>query len=155
MSYTYPCHQNDYMQLFCFRELIFWRLQLQLHLLALAESILEKCNSSWGKTLGLQLHFGNPRGIYFAKITLTLTFFNLSGTLKTLTSLNKEVRSFSYATIAFGVSPLFLSSAITAFGGSGGNFILAIIEFGAFQCIVPKYSCRLGKMESKESRLLI
>ena len=46
----YPCHQNDYMQLFCFRELIFWRLKLQLHIFkSLAELILEKRNSSWGK----------------------------------------------------------------------------------------------------------
>ena len=49
----------------------------------------------------------------------------------------KEVRPFSYATIAFGVSPLFLSLAITALGGSEGYFILAIIACGAFEFIVP------------------
>ena len=61
--------------------------------------------------------------------------------------------------VRFGVSPLFLSLAITgkftAFGGSEGYFILAIIAFGAFEFIVPKYYYRLGKMESEESRLLI
>ena len=34
-------------------------------------------------------------------------------------------------------------------------FGLAIIAFGAFQFIVPKYYYRLGNMEFKESRLLI
>ena len=33
----------------CFWELIFWRLQLQLLFKSLAELILEKYNSSWGK----------------------------------------------------------------------------------------------------------
>ena len=32
---------------------------------------------------------------------------------------------------------------------------MAIIAFGAFQFIVPKYNYRLGKMEFKESSLLI
>ena len=57
--------------------------------------------------------------------------------------------------MAFGFFPLFLPSATTAFGGPEGNFSLAIIAFGAFQFIVPKYYYRLGKMEFKESRLLI
>ena len=48
-----------------------------------------------------------------------------------------------------------LPLAITAFGGPEGYFSLAIIAFGAFQFIVPKYYCRLEKMELKESRLLI
>ena len=56
--------------------------------------------------------------------------------------------------MAFGVFPLFLLLAIVAFGGSEGYFSLAIIAFGAFVLIVPKYDCRLGKMESEESRLL-
>ena len=51
--------------------------------------------------------------------------------------------------------PLFLPLAITAFGGPEGYSSLAIIAFGAFQFIVPKYYCRLGKMEFKESSLLI
>ena len=50
---------------------------------------------------------------------------------------------------------MFLPLAITAFGGPEGNFLsLATIAFGVFQFIVPKYHHRLGKMESKESRLL-
>ena len=74
--------------------------------------------------------------------------------LKTLTSLNKEVGPFSQATIAFGVVPLFLPLAITAFGGPEGYFSLAIIALGAFQFNVPKYYYRLGKMEFKGSSLL-
>ena len=50
---------------------------------------------------------------------------------------------------------MFIPLAITAFGGPEGDFILAIIAFGAFEFILPKYYYRLGKMESKESRLLI
>ena len=76
-------------------------------------------------------------------------------TLKTLTSLNKEVRPFSQAIIAFGVIPLFLPLAITAFGGPEGCFSLAIIAFGAFQFIVPKHYYRLGKIEFEKSSLLI
>ena len=57
--------------------------------------------------------------------------------LKTLTSLNEEVRPFFPATIAFGVYSLFLPLAITAFGGPEGYFNLAIIAFGAFEFIVP------------------
>ena len=80
-------------------------------------------------------------------------------TSKTLTS-REQIRRlglFSSATIAFGVFPLFLPSAIAAFGGPEGyfNFSLAIIAFGAFQFIVPKYYYRLGKMGFKESSLLI
>ena len=60
-------------------------------------------------------------------------------------NLPKEVRRFSKATIAFGVFPLSLPLAITAFGGLKGCFGLAIIAFGAFEFTVPKYVCRLGK----------
>ena len=59
-------------------------------------------------------------------------------TLKTLTSLNKESRPFSFATVAFGVFPLFLPLAITAFGGPESYCSLAIIAFGAFEFIVSK-----------------
>ena len=41
------------------------------------------------------------------------------------------------------------------FGGPEGYFSLAIIAFGAFQLLVPKYCYRLAKMELKESSLLI
>ena len=44
---------------------------------------------------------------------------------------------------------------MTAFGGLGGYFSLAIMAFGAFEFVVPKYCYRLGNMELKESRLLI
>ena len=76
-------------------------------------------------------------------------------TLKALTSLNKEVRPFFLSDNSMWSFPSFLSLAITAFGGPGGNSSLAIIAFGAFQFLVPKYYCRLGKMEFKESSLLI
>ena len=56
--------------------------------------------------------------------------------------------------IAFGVIPLFLPLANTAFGGPEGYFSLASIALGAFQFMVPNYYYRLGKMEIKESRLL-
>ena len=55
----------------------------------------------------------------------------------------------------FGVLPLFNLLAITAFGGPEGYFSLAIRAFESFQFIAPKYYSRLGKMEFKESRLLI
>ena len=41
--------------------------------------------------------------------------------------------------IAFGVFPLLLPLAIAAFRGPEGAFSLAIIAFGEFQFIVPKY----------------
>ena len=40
---------------------------------------------------------------------------------------------------------------MTAFGGPDGYFSLAIIAFGPFQFIVPKYYYRLGKMENLRS----
>ena len=58
------------------------------------------------------------------------------------------------ATIAFGVFPLFLLLAITAFGGPEGYFSLAIIALGAFGFIVPKKYYRLGEMDKRGSRLL-
>ena len=57
--------------------------------------------------------------------------------------------------MAFGVFPLLLPLAITAFGGPEGYFSLAIIAFGAFQFIVTKNYYRLGKGEFKGSSLLI
>ena len=59
------------------------------------------------------------------------------------------------ATIAFGVFPLFLLLVITAFGGPEVYFSLAIIAFGAFQFVVPKYYSRLRKMEFEEPSPLI
>ena len=57
-----------------------------------------------------------------------------------LTSLNKEVRPFFLGdNRIWSFLPLFLPLAITAFGGPEGYFSLAIIAFGAFQFIVPKY----------------
>ena len=75
-----------------------------------------------------------------------------SHTLKTLTSLNKEVRPFFLGDNSIWSVPLFLLLAITAFGDPEGYFSLAII---AFELIVPKYCYRLRKIEFKESSLLI
>ena len=80
----------------------------------------------------------------------------LKAFLENLTSLNKEARLFFLSgNSIWSYIPLFLLLAITAFGGPEGDFILAIKAFGGFGFIVPKYCCRLGKTESKESRLLI
>ena len=57
--------------------------------------------------------------------------------------------------MAFGVYPLFLPLAITAFGGPEGCFTLAIIAFGALRFIVPKYYYRLGKMDKRSLDSLI
>ena len=67
----------------------------------------------------------------------------------------KKVRPFFLSDDSIWSSPLFLSLAITAFGGPEGYSSLAIIASGAFRLIVPKYYNRLGKTEFKESSLLI
>ena len=74
---------------------------------------------------------------------------------KTLTSLNKEPRPFFPGIVAFGVFPLLLPLAIAAFRGFEGYFGLAIIAFGAFELIVPKYYCRLGKTDKSSLDSLI
>ena len=76
-------------------------------------------------------------------------------TLKTLTSLNKEVRQFFLGDNSTWHFPPFLPLAITAFGGPEGYFSLAIIAFGAFEFIVPKYFYRLGKMDRRSLDSLI
>ena len=65
-----------------------------------------------------------------------------------VTSLNKEVRpSFlgDNSISDFGVFPLFLPLAITAFGGPEGYFSLEITAFGACGFIALKCYCRLEK----------
>ena len=52
------------------------------------------------------------------------------------------------AIIAHGELPLFLPSAIEGFGPEG-CFSLAIIAFGAFGFIVPRYDFRLGSMDKR------
>ena len=79
---------------------------------------------------------------------------SLALTLKTLTSLNKEVRPFFLSDNSICVIPLFLPLAITAFGGSEGYFNLAIIAFGAFQSPCPQILVSLRKNGQEESRLL-
>ena len=75
--------------------------------------------------------------------------------LKTRTSLNKEVRPFFLGDNRIWSFPLFLLFAITAFGGPEGYFSLAIIAFGAFGFIVPKYHYRLGNMDKRSLDSLI
>ena len=68
----------------------------------------------------------------------------------------RSLRRFSWAKNAFGIFPLFLPLAITAFGGPERSFSLAIIALGALELIFSKYSCGLGKKtEEEESRLAI
>ena len=75
-------------------------------------------------------------------------------TLKALTSLNKEVRPFFLGDKSiWSFFPAFLPIAITAFGDPEGYFRLAIIAFGAFGFIVPKYFSP-RKNGQEESRLL-
>ena len=50
---------------------------------------------------------------------------------------------------------MFLPLAITAFGGPEGYFSLAIIAFGAFGFIVPKYYYCLGEMDKRSLDYLI
>ena len=70
--------------------------------------------------------------------------------LKTPTSLNKESRPFFLGdNRAFGVYALFLPLTITAYEAPESYFGLAIIAFGAFQLIVTKYCCRLGKKNKR------
>ena len=79
----------------------------------------------------------------------------LSATLKTLTSLNKEVRPFFLSDNRIWHFPLFLPLAIAAFGGPEGYFRLAVIGFGAFGFIVPKYYYRSVKMDKSSLASLI
>ena len=60
---------------------------------------------------------------------------------------------FSKATMTFGVFPLVLPLAITAFGGPEGYYSLAIIAFGAIEFIVPKYKYRLGRMDKRSPQI--
>ena len=57
--------------------------------------------------------------------------------------------------LAFGVFPLCLPLAISAFGGSEGFFSLAIIAFGEFEFIVPKYYYRSGRIDRRSLDSLI
>ena len=75
--------------------------------------------------------------------------------MKTLTSLNKEVRPFFLSDNSIGSYPSVSSLSDSSIWGPEGYFSLAIIAFGAFEVIVPKYYCRLEKRGMKESRLLI
>ena len=50
---------------------------------------------------------------------------------------------------------MFLPLAISAFGGAEGYFSLAMIAFGAFGFVVPRYYCRLGKMAKRSLDSLI
>ena len=66
-----------------------------------------------------------------------------------------KVRPFFLGDDSIWNCPSSLPSALTAFGSPESYFSLAIIGFRAFELIVPEYYDRLGKMKSKESRLLI
>ena len=55
----------------------------------------------------------------------------------------------------FGVFPLFLPLAATAFGGPEGYVSLAIKAFGAIDFMLPKYYDRLGNMGERSLDSLI
>ena len=104
------------------------------------------------------LHELGPLGVQFYFIfavlralfpcsQMSLFYLKTCTPLKTLTSLNKEVRPFFLSDNSIWSFPLFLPLAITAFGGPEGDFSLAIRAFRAFGFIVPKYYYRLGKMD--------
>ena len=57
--------------------------------------------------------------------------------------------------MAFGVFPLFLPLAITAFGGPENDCSLAIKALGAVEFTLPKYVGSLRKIFKEESRLLL
>ena len=64
--------------------------------------------------------------------------------LKILSSLNKES------------GPFFPGDrSICSFGGAESHFSLAIVAFGAFEFIVPKYPHRLDKVEIKSPESFI
>ena len=65
--------------------------------------------------------------------------------MKTLTSLDKEVRLFFLSDNRFGVSPLFLLLAITGFGGPESYCSLAIKAFGALGSVSPHTIIALEK----------
>ena len=108
----------------------------------------------------MSVHFGSV-SVRFGSVWLRLApfrvrFGSVSGwgrgegfckgkNITTLTSL-KSLGRFSCAILVFGVFPLFLPLAITAFGSPKGYSSLAIVAFGAFESTVPKYDCRLRKV---------
>ena len=80
---------------------------------------------------------------------------SLRSTLRALTSLDKESRPLLLSDDRIWSFPLFLPLAITAFRGPEGRFSLAILAFGAFEFIVPKYYYCLGKMDKRSLDSLI
>ena len=74
-------------------------------------------------------------------------------TLKTLTSLNKEVRPFFLGDNGIWSFPSVSSLSEYSIWRSL-RFSLAIMAFGACGLIVPKYCHRVGNVEIEESRLL-
>ena len=79
--------------------------------------------------------------------------------LKTLTSLNKESRPFFLDDNSIQSVPSVSSLGDkTAFGGPEGYFggkLALRLPFGAFQFIVPKNECRLGRIDETSLDFLI
>ena len=76
-------------------------------------------------------------------------------TLKTLTSLNKESRPFFLSDNSIWSLPSVSSLSDYSIWRSEGYFNLAIIAFGAFGLLVPKYYYRLGKTDKRSLDSLI
>ena len=70
---TISGHQNDYMQLFCSREFVFWRLQLQLHVLIPSRINSREMQQFLGKTPLITIASRNSKRNSIAKNTLTIT----------------------------------------------------------------------------------
>ena len=68
---------------------------------------------------------------------------------------NKESRPFFLSDNSIWSFPSLSSLNDYSIGGPQGYFSLAIIAFGAFEFIVPKYSYRLGKMDKRGPDSLI
>ena len=66
----------------------------------------------------------------------------------------RSLGCFAQAMMAFGVFPLFLPLAITAFGCPEGYFCLSIKAFGAFEFIVSKYDYHWERIDIKGSSVL-
>ena len=109
----------------------------------------------------LQKHCFAKKGSIGKRPTFSATMVHLGpvrllgifGPWKTLTSLNyKESRLSFPRQKSFGVFPLFLLLAITAFGG-----LKAILtcDHSTWSIIVPKYYYRFGKMEMRSLDSLI
>ena len=106
----------------------------------------ERASSNLLQSAPRKLYIFSRKGAFFCNNRL------VSGgeTLKTLTSLTKEVRPFFQSDNSIWSFHSFSSlSDYSIYGGPASYFCLAIIALGAFEFIVPKCYSRLGKMDKR------